>query len=232
MKWRTRTIGLMGVTALVGLGANTLVAMPAGAAKTSLSAYHKDLLKLSDMPKHWTSSGSISTETGGQFPGGAQLASCIGVPLSVIDNSTPTLESQQFSTKNDQYVVQDNVTVNKTTAGAKADYDSDANPKTPSCMSQDFNGTGKSSLDSEFGKGASVGTVQAQRLPASDFPKGTTNVEINFPLTISGSTLNVELIFTDFERGKLEQSVNFTGIASPFPTSLIKMITATANGRI
>ncbi|HUC04615.1 MAG TPA: hypothetical protein VL961_04400 [Acidimicrobiales bacterium] len=226
MSGHRRVVPMILIPALVA----GLLTVPAGA--SSASSARKDLLRLSDMPKGWSSSTSGENNNSGNFPGGSQLASCIGVPVSVINNNAPGAQSPEFSSKNELQTVGDSVSVYKKASGARTDYDSLVNAKTPNCMSQVLNGSAKSAFDASFGKGSTVGTVEASRLPASAFPRGTANVVLYFPVTSQGTTLNVELVITDHVDGKLEQSVQFISIGSPFPATLLKKLTATANGRI
>ena len=55
---------------------------------------------------------------------------------------------------------------------------------------------------------------------------------IFFPVTMKGTTLNVELIICDFVKANREQTVQFIGIQSPLPASLSKHLSTVADGRI
>jgi len=222
-----RALGPAIVVALVTFG---LSVGPAAASSSASAQAKKGLLKLSDMPAGWTA--AKSSDDNGAIPGATQLAKCLGVPRKVIIGTPPSATSEQFTSKDDLEDASDNVTIYKSVSAARADFNSFATPKTPSCLTTVFNGPAKKQLTGEFGSGATVGAVQVSRSPASAFGPGTANAVIFFPVTMKGVTLNVELILTDYVNGTSEQSVQFIGIQSPVPTSLTKHLTSVADSRI
>jgi len=198
-----------------------------------LAKSKKALLVLSDLPKGWTSSKS-SNNNNSPFPGAAQLASCIGVPTSVIAYNAPSVSSPEFNSKNQLLTAGDSVQVYPSSKAALADFSSLANAKTPSCMTSDLNGSGRSEFDTQIGAGTgtSIGTVTVTRTPESDYAPHTTNFTMYVPVTTKGVTVNLELVFVDFVRGKEEQSVTLIAAESTFPTSLARHLTTVADGRI
>jgi hypothetical protein len=215
----------------VALSTVGLTAVPAGASSSAAAAQaKKGLLKLTDFPAGWTA--AASTADNSTIPGAAQLAKCLGVPLSVVVGTAPTANSKQFTSGDQIDSVADNVTVYRSAAAARADFNSIAGSKAPNCLNTDFNGPAKSQLRSEFGAGATVGSVVVARNPKSAFGPGTTNVTIFFPVTQKGTTLNVELIIADYVKGNVEQTVQFIGIQPPLATSLTKHLTTVADNRI
>jgi hypothetical protein len=217
--------GLLAVVAIFSLEGT------AGAAKSKnapqLSRAKKSLLVLSDMPKGWTSSKASNSNS--PFPGAAQLASCIGVPASVITYNAPSVSSPDFSSKDQLLSVDDSVQVYRSSKAAQADFSSLANAKTPSCMTADLNGPGKAEFDAQTGGGA--GNVTVTRTPASDFAPHSTNFTMFFPVRTEGVTVNVELILVDYVKGKEEQTVVLSAFQSTFPTSLARHLTTVADGR-
>jgi hypothetical protein len=204
----------------------------AGAAKSNnasqLSRAKKSLLVLADLPSGWTSSKASNNNS--PFPGAAQLASCIGVPASVITYNPPSVGSPDFTSKDQLLLVGDSVQVYRSSKAAQADFSSLANAKTPSCMTADLNGPGKAEFDAQMGGG--VGNVTVTRTPASDYAPHSTNFTMFLPVTIKGVTVNAELIVVDYVKGREEQTVVFSAFQSTFPTSLARHLTMVADGRI
>jgi hypothetical protein len=218
--------GLLAVLAIFSLEGT------AGAAKSTnasqLSRAKKSLLVLADMPKGWTSSKASNNNS--PFPGAAQLASCIGVPASVITYNAPSVSSADFASKDQLLSVGDSVQVYRSSKAAQADFSSLANAKTPSCMTADLNGPGKAEFDAQIGGGA--GNVTVTRTPASDYASHSTNFTMFFPIRTEGVTVNVELILVDYVKGREEQTVVLSAFQSTFPTALARHLTTVADGRI
>jgi hypothetical protein len=188
------------------------------------------LLVLSDMPRGWTS--TKSTNDNSAIPGAAQLASCIGVPTSVITDNPPGASSPDFNSKNGQLMVDDNVSIYPSAKAAQADFSSLANAKTPSCLTAALNGPAKSALGTGFGPGTSVGTVTVTRTPAADYAPDSANFTMFVPISGNGSTLNVEITVVDFVRGRDEQTVMLGSVDTQFPTSLARHLTTVAVDRL
>jgi hypothetical protein len=196
---------------------------------TQLSKAKKSLLVLSDLPKGWTSSKSSNGNS--PFPGAAQLASCIGVPTRVITYNAPSVSSPDFASKDQLLGVSDSVQVYSSSKAAQADFSSLANPKTPSCMTSDLNGPGKVEFDKQVG-GTGIGNVTVTRTPTSDYAPDSTNFTMYVPVTTKGVTVNVELVFVDYVKGREEQSVTLSAFQSVFPASLSRHLTTVADQRI
>ena len=223
-------MGLLGFLALL-LSAGT-----AGAARSShssqLSGAKRSLLVLADMPKGWSASRSSNNNTNTPYPDAAQFATCIGVPTSIIYNA-PSVSSPEFDSKDQLLSVGDSVQVYSSNQAAQADFSSLANPKTPSCMTTDLNGPGKSQFAAQIGgSGIAIGNVTVTRTPQSDYAPHAANVTIYFPITTKGVTVNVELTLVDYVKGREEQSVAFTAFQSVFPAALARHLTTVADSRI
>jgi len=203
----------------------------AGASNSSqIAQAKKDLLVLKDMPKGWTSSKSGNNNN--STPGAAQLARCLGIPVSVINESPPTAYSREFSSKNQQLTVSDNVSIYPSAKAAKADFDIFTNPKSSTCLTSNYNGAGKALLAKETGAGKGLGTVDVSREPASDFAKHTANYVVFFPITTSEMTVNVQTTVVDYINGDEEQTIGLTSLDSQFPASLSRHLTTVADGRL
>ncbi len=188
------------------------------------------LLVLSDMPRGWTSTKSSNGNSA--FPGAAQLASCIGVPTSVITDNPPGASSPDFNSKNQQLIVDDSVSIYPSAKAAQADFSSLADAKTPSCLTAALNGPAKSALETSFGSGTSVGTVNVTRTPGADYAPDSANFTMFLPVTSNGSTVNLEITVVDFVRGRDEQTVTLTSLDTQFPTSLARHLTTVAVDRL
>jgi hypothetical protein len=225
------------VTTIAGLtGALTtgVLGGTAGAAShgsAQIAREKKALLVLSDMPKGWTSSKS-SSNNNSPFPGAAQLATCIGVPTSVITYNAPSVSSPEFDSKNQQLSAQDSVQDYPSPRAAQADFASLANAKTPGCMTQDLNGSGKAEFDAQVGNGLTVGSVTVTKTPESDYAPRTTNFTMFFPVTQKGVTINVELTLIDYVKGREEQTVMLSAFQATFPTALARHLTTVADERL
>ncbi|MGO8863082.1 MAG: hypothetical protein ACLQRH_20300 [Acidimicrobiales bacterium] len=222
------------IAGLIGALSTGVLEGTAGATShgsTPIARAKKALLVLSDMPKGWTSAKS-SSNTNTPFPGAAQLASCIGVPTSVITYNAPSVSSPEFDSKNQQLSAQDSVQVYPSPKAAQADFASLANPKTPGCMTSDLNGSGKAAFDAQVGGGLNVGSVTVTRTPQSYYAARTTNFTMFFPVTQKGVTVNVELTLIDYVKGNEEQTVMLSAFQATFPIALARHLTTVADGRI
>jgi hypothetical protein len=217
----------------VGL-AFSLLTGTAGAAsspgKSALSTARKALLVLSDMPKGWMSSSSSGGNS--SFPGEAQLATCIGVPKSVITSNPPSATSPDFNSKDDLLMVGDSVAVYRHAKLAAAEHAALGNAKTPGCMTTIFNGAAKASIEKSFGSGTTLGAVVVARTPTADYAPGTINLTLYFPIISDGVTVNVQITEVDYVRGNEEGQVTFTAFNSTFPASLSRSLMALADKRL
>jgi hypothetical protein len=190
----------------------------------------KDLLTVHDLPKGWTASKSSNSNS--SFPGAAQLATCLGVPTSLIASNEPSVSSPQFSSPTGVITVDDSLSLDPSATYARKDFASLANPKTPSCLTTVLNGAAKPALTASLGTAFTVGTIAVSRLPASDFGPHAADFALFFPVTKGGTTLNVETIVVDFAKGSEEQNLVFTGLATSIPVSLTRKVSTVADSRL
>ena len=203
--------------------------MAVASSSSSLGQAKKALLVASDLPAGGPRRGHPATTHRSQED---QLAQCLGIPTSIITDNPPTVNSPEFDSKNQLQSVNDSVEVYPSAKAAKADHASLSNPKTPACLTQGLNGAARSDLESQFGSGASLGKILVSRSPASEFAPGSANFTAFLPVTTHGVTLNLELTVDDYVKGRTEQTVVFTSVQSPFPSSLAKHVTTAALGRL
>ena len=89
----------------------------------------------------------------------------------------------------------------------------------------------KASLASEFGSGASIGTIDVTRSPNAEFAGHGANFTAFLPVTVQEQTLNVQLTIIDYLKGTENETVTLTSIESPFPTTLATHLTTLAVDR-
>ena len=63
------------------------------------------------MPKGWKTEKGSGGSGSNNFPGATQLASCIGVPASLITSNPPEVDSPYYENKSGSLEVQDSVSV-------------------------------------------------------------------------------------------------------------------------
>ncbi len=220
---------LAGVTLLLG------VAGPAGASSSS-GAYaqlKKDLLVHSDLPSGWSGQGAVTTSDGGGggFPGQTQLASCLGVSSSLIDAKSPTVMSPSFQDKAGTHTVQDSVNEFHSTKLASEEYAAVADGKVPGCLSADLQTpSAKQQLQTAM-KGVSVGAVSVAAANRSGLVPHSTGFTISFPAASQGISFNVAITIVSMVRGKTGTQLSFTGVGTPFSTSLEHHLASVAYGR-
>jgi hypothetical protein len=218
------------IVSSVGMLAGTVGV--AGASKsTDIAQAKKGLLKLSDLPKGWTSSSS-GNNSNGAFPGEKQLAACLGVPASVVNSNYPTANSRDFNSGNQSLTVSDSVTVDPSHKLAITDFNALASSKAPTCMTAEANGAERSEFAGIAPKGGTVGTIEFTRSPASGFAPHVANLTMRVPLTDEGESISIEIIMTDFVKGDEEQLMSLTSYDATFPTSLSRHLTEVADSRI
>jgi hypothetical protein len=196
----------------------------------SLQHAKKALLVASDFPAGWTSTKASNDNS--SFPGATQLARCLGIPTSIVTDNPPTANSDEFDSRDGLQSVSDSVAVYPSAKAAQADHGSLASAKTPSCLTQVLNGPARHALASQFGSGASLGTILVSRSPASEFAPGSANFIAFMPVTTHGVTLNLELSVVDYVKGPTEQTVVMSSVQTPFPAALAFHLTTVAAGRL
>jgi len=196
-----------------------------------LAQARKALLVLGDMAKGWKSSKSSNNNS--PTPDAAQLAACLGVPVSVVNDNPPTVYSPDFNGKDDLQTVDDSIEVFPSAKAARDDLATASSPKAPGCLTANFNTpAAKSQLMKVFGAGTKVGTAVVTRTPSADYAPHTTNITIYMPITTHGETLNLETTEVGFVKGDEEQILVFESVQTPFPTALSRRLTALAYKRL
>jgi hypothetical protein len=223
-----------GVTLSVALpGAALAGAGPASSAQ--LAQAKKDLLVHSDFPSGWSTQGSVTTSAGGgssTFPGGGQLASCLGVNESLIDVNTPSANSPSFQTKGGAYSVVDSISLFSSTKLADEANAAISSPKVPGCMTTVLQGPARQSIVGSAGQGVTIGTISVAAVPHSELTGHASGFTMSFPATDDGVTVNSAITVISVVRGKTGSQLTFESVGKTFPASLERHLVAVASGRI
>jgi len=216
------------VVIVATLLAAAAAAAPAGASSAQRAHATRALLRLSDLPAGWTSSPSANGGSN-NFPGAAQLASCIGVPSKLIESNPPQVKGPDFHSKDQILEVDDNVSVFPSTRYATAEYGAISNAKTAGCMATLMNGPFKAQIGASAGNGTSVGTITLTRAGS---PRGTTAYDVGVPVTTQGVVVQLSLVITYFIRGRYGQNITLYGYGTPFPAALEQHLLSVARARL
>ena len=231
---RRTVIGAGTAAMAAALLLSTLASAAGAAANPSLAQAKKYLLVLSDMPKGWTpeknTGGSGSGSSG--LPGGSQLAACIGVPASVVNDNSPSTSSPYYQNKDQSLEVQDSITVYRSSSYAHTQFAAMNNAKTPSCVAAYMNGPGKSAITAQGEKGETVGTATVTALDPHVYGAGVTGIVMNIPITFQGVTVATQIISVNAIKGKIGQSITYNSYGPTFPHSLAKHLTSVALSRL
>jgi hypothetical protein len=225
---------LAGSAGLAGLGLG--LAGPAGASQAANSgqytALKKALLVRSDFPSGWSGQGKVSTSSagGGGFPGQGQLASCLGVSQSLLNQHSPTATSPNFQDKGGTHYVQDNANSFPSTKVANEELAAISGPKVPVCLTTDLQ-TPATKQQLESSMNGTVGTVTVTAVNPSALVHHASGFVIAFPATVQGINANVTITVISLVRGKTGHQVEFTSVGTPFAASFEHHLVAVAYGR-
>jgi hypothetical protein len=203
----------------------------------SLGQARKDLLVLADMPAGWTS--TKNPNTGNNTLGDTQLAHCIGVPLAVIEENPPSVNSRQFQNGQGTLTVADNVTVFPSAKNAVTEDAVAKNAKYPPCLTSLASGPLKTKLFGKSPKGTSMGTPLVSAVAPFAVGSGVAGsaqnvagIALSVPITAHGQTINVTITQLFTVKGRLGHQVTFTAIGESFPLVQEQQIMAVAAGRL
>jgi len=206
------------------------VATPAPAAVRQAS---RALLRLSDLPSGWVQGAAAAASTGSGWS--RPLATCVGVPASVVAARPTKVNSPDFSSADKTLGVQDSVSLYPTAAQARAQFRAMGDAKTPGCMDALGGGALEETIQREAGSGTAVGTVSIAGLSSAVVgPNRTheTGFTVTIPLTAGGQTLTITSTQIDFVAGRVEQQITCNGNGVAFPPTLQAQLVLTALGRL
>jgi hypothetical protein len=240
-----RGAGVMGASLgvlLVGLVAVTLgpgglagaSGSGSGRVKAELAQAKTELLVKRDFPRSWKGQGRVSSDKGSSpdtFPGEDQLAGCLGVATSILEQNAPSVTSPNFENPGQTDYAQENLSIFATAKEGQVQYASLANPKVPACMTALLQGAEKSEIDGSFPAGSTVGTITVTPVPEAELVPGSTGFLLSFPVTDQGVTVRTSIGEVVSVRGKSGVQLTFTSIGPPFPASLEKHLVSVAYDR-
>jgi hypothetical protein len=230
--WTARWAVALGV---LGAAAGTLVpgtvagAARAGSGASELAQARRSLLVLADMPSGWERTKAPNNPN--TTVGDVQLARCIGVAVSLINENPPSVNSPQFQNRSGSLTVNDNVTVFPSAKNAFAELETTANKKTPSCMTTLAQGPLKDQLFGKTPKGVTYGIPLVSPTDPSAFPF-TAGYSMSVPAVTHGQTVNITVTQLFAVKGRLGQQIVFTSIGPSFPIATEQRIAAAAVGRL
>jgi hypothetical protein len=233
---RRRCVARCGV-ALTALGLTAGAIVPATVADAvgsrsrsgELAQARRALLVLSDMPSGWESTKAPNNPN--STLGDTQLAHCIGVNVSLINENPPSVNSPQFQNRTGALTVNDNVTVFSSAKNALAELGTVANKKTPGCMTTLAQGPLKSQLFGKAPKGVTYGTPLVSATDPTAFPF-TAGYSMSVPAISHGQTVNITVTQLFAIKGRLGQQIVFTSIGPSFPIATEQRIAAAAVQRL
>jgi hypothetical protein len=165
------------------------------------------------------------------FPGGQQLVSCIGIPKSLLNLSTPEAVSPTFQTKGGEASVQDTVDIAPTSKLAKEATTFIESPKVPSCMAAAFQGPARQALLGQATQGVTIGTIKAAAANPNLLIRHAGGFTLSFPAAARGVTLNVQIDLIVVPHDKADSQLTLTSVSNSFPPSLAKRLETLAYGR-
>ncbi len=209
---------------------------PAGAGtSSSVAQAKKHLLVLSELPKGWTvekGTGGSGGGSGGFPDGGRQVAACIGVPASFINDDSPGFTSPYYENKDQSLEVQDSISVFPSASYGRTELAAMANPKAPGCLAAYLNGPGKPLLEAQGTKGETIGTVTVTPLDPKVYGPGVVGVVMSLPVTYKGVTVGTQIINVNAIKGRLGQSISYNSYDRSFPAWLAKHLDSIALGHL
>lgn len=232
------TIGALAVAMAMAITVPAPAAGAAGITPSERAQATQAFLVKSDLPSGWKSAkNTISGNTAGLGSGNAsvdqQLASCTGVPLSLIQENPPNVLGPEFdSPGNGGSSVGQQVVVFRSAAAAKTFKAAVANAKLSTCMQSLAQGPLSSKLLGGIPSGVKIGTMTVSTPPASSLPAHAAGITIAFPLTEQGVTVQVTATEVLAVKGNLAQELAFDGAGTPFPAGLEKHLVSVAASRL
>lgn len=204
-------------------------------AKAEEAKAKRELLVRADFPAGWHGQGAVTTtdSNGGSanFPGGSELAACLGISRHLLDLNTPTANGPTFQTKSGLDSLQDSVTIFPSTRVAHQAAAAFRGSKVPGCMTAAFAGPAKQSFQNAMGHGITVGTITVTLAKRALLTRHSTGLTLTFPATYQGVTLHTEVTFLSVFRGTSDNQLSLFSVRTPFPTSLARHLATVAYGK-
>jgi hypothetical protein len=194
-------------------------------------AAERALLALTDLPAGWAkASGAPKSSTAPVWS--KQLAACVGVPEKVAKAEPTKVTGPNFTSADKTLAVEDSVALYPSVRLAREQFAALDKRTLPACMEAIGSKALKSSIQSEVGSGASVGTVAIAPLTPGQYGPKATGFTVTIPLSASGGrTLTITSTEVEFTVGALTQELTFNGNGTTFPAPLQQHLIITALGK-
>jgi hypothetical protein len=191
-------------------------------------------LKIADLPAGWT--GTPATDTATSAGLDAQIAACAGTTASLSTKSNPThVDSDDFSDPDGNNTVSNSVALSASALTTNAVMDALSNPKIPGCLAQALDALINQNLASSgttLPAGTTVGQAQAATESFPNVADRTLAFRITVPVQTGQNTVNIDVDFVAFTKGRAGSILSLQGTGSPFPTDLATSIAQTVAGRL
>jgi hypothetical protein len=178
-------------------------------------------LKISDLPTGWTTQPE---EDDPEVPDvQAQLAKCLGVPVSELEDGPSDYESPDFENTEDN-TVSNSVGYETSPAEAQKQFDLFADPKAPGCMTtafkevMDYVLTHPASSEDSVPEGVKVGTPQVGQMSFPKIGDRLIAYRVTLPITADEFTIKAYLDLIVAIKGRAGISMTFAGFNEPFPS--------------
>jgi hypothetical protein len=194
---------------ILAIGCSTFV-LPAGASvrATAIARARKVLIVKSDFPAGWTTSASDNSN---DTPGNAQVAACLGVPVSVVNYDPPSAYSPNFNYASTDASVNDDVSVFPNEKTLTEQYSLFSSARTPACFAYAFNTPSvKTALEKQIGSGAVFGTATAKWLPKPNIGDQVSVLQLRVPFTTHAKSFVITLTMVTMVSKLVTAQLTFT----------------------
>jgi hypothetical protein len=186
-----------------------------------LALAKRSLVVLGDLPSGWTASGEISSGGGsGSNVPLAEIATCLGVPASEIQENEPTENSPTFNDPTKSASVDDQVEVFPSATAAGIDFSTFANPKAPKCVAGILATLVKQGTQNNGG--TKIGTITATRESFPDVGDHSGAIQLEVPV-LPGDT-SVFFTIAVITRGPLETTLALSSTGTPFSAAVAQQV--------
>jgi hypothetical protein len=217
---------------ILAIGSSTFVS-PAGASSraASIAQARKVLIVRSDFPAGWTTSASDNSN---DTTGNAQVAACLGVPVSVVNYNPPSAYSPDFNYASTDASVSDDVSVYPNETTLKEQYSLYSSARTPACFAHAFNTPSvKRTLEKQIGTGAVFGTATAKWLSKPDIGDQVTVLQLQVPFTAHAKSYVISVTLVTMVSKLVSAQLTFTTLDDlAVPASLVSHLESVTAERL
>ena len=224
---RTATFSVLASILVMSTMFSFVAAASTTSRKAEVALAREALVVHSDFPNGWTTSPYNSS---GGTPGLKQIATCLHVPVSVVNYNPPEANSPYFNDAATGVQAQDSVDVFPNVKTGAQQFNLFASAKSLGCFVEVFNSPAiKSLFTRQIGKGSRVGTITGTELARPALSNESNAFVVRIPGTYRGVTLTIELEVVTIMSKSLTEGAQMTFDYSSnarFPASLISHLEA------